>query len=72
MTVQEVTILRAACRQARKEHVFSEFRSTFRIYRMFGDSVEKAAWRALYDWDALNVVVNGEQASLRIGTREKT
>jgi hypothetical protein len=39
---------------------------------MSGDSVEKAAWRALYDWDALNVVVNGEQASLRIGTREKT
>lgn len=65
MTVQEITILRAACRQARKAHVFSDFRSAFRCNRLSGDSVERAAWSALYDWDALDVVVNGD--SVRLG-----
>lgn len=64
MIVQEITILRAACQQARKAHVFPDFRSTFRSLRMSGDSVQKAAWSALYDWDALDVVVNEEQVYL--------
>jgi hypothetical protein len=55
MTSKEVGILRSACKQARKAGVFLDFRRSFRQYRMSGDSVEKASWRACYDWDALDV-----------------
>ena len=66
MTSKEVGILRLACRQARKAGVFLDFRRFYRQYRMAGDSVETACWRALYDWDALDV---DEMGRLRIGER---
>jgi len=55
MTSFEVKTLRAACKQAKRAHVFPDFRKSYRQYRMSGDSVKEAAWRALYDWDALDL-----------------
>ena len=59
MTAIEARTLRAACQQARDAHVSREFRRSYRQHRMSGDSVAGAAWCALYDWDALDVVVDG-------------
>jgi hypothetical protein len=59
MTSQEVRNLRAACKQAREAGVFPDFRRSYRQYRMSHESVREAAWRACYDWDALNVDANG-------------
>ena len=64
MTAIEVRTLRAAFKQASRAHVPREFRRSYRQHRMSGDSVEAAAWCALYDWDALDIVVDGGEVAL--------
>ena len=64
MTAIEAKTLRAAFRQVSRAHVSREFRRSYRQHRMSGDSVEGAAWCALYDWDVLDVVVDGRGVGL--------
>lgn len=60
MTSHEIRILGRGCRQARKYGLFSEFREHYRLYRGMKASVEDAVGDALYDWDLLEIMGEGE------------
>jgi len=49
-------ILRAAIKCAKRAGLLQEFRDGYRRYRSEGDSVYRAAWCALFDWDMLDVI----------------
>ena len=46
----------AALRRAKRAGLPQEFRDGYRRYRKDGDSVARACWAALYDWDMLDCV----------------
>lgn len=54
--VSDLTYLKTAIRRAKRYGLLWEFRDAYRAYRREGDSVQTAAWCALYDWDMLDIV----------------
>lgn len=69
MKFGELTYLRAAIREAKREGLFQEFSLLYRSYRSHGDNVFKAAWQALYDWDILDVSVVNKDGSVSLGLK---
>jgi hypothetical protein len=67
--IPELTYLRAAIRAAGRVGLSGEFSEGYRSYRADGRGVQDAAWRALYDWDALDEIrVNGD-GSVTLGLK---
>ena len=61
MTSNEIRMLGRGCRQARKYGLFREFKAHYRSYRGMKSSVEEAVLDALYDWDLLEIVDEGDR-----------
>lgn len=68
-SICEYAYLRTAIMASKKAGMFPVFSSHYRAYRGMGDNVNMAAWRALYDWDILDEIVENRDGSVSLGLK---
>jgi hypothetical protein len=66
---REYAYLRIAIMASKKVGMFPVFSTHYRSYRGMGDDVITTAWRALYDWDILDEIVENRDGSISLGLK---